>query len=70
MNRGLTTQELVTVALIIDCPTITVHERKHYKAVIDSGAVISLISSSTPQLIHNIFKTPIQPATTTLNTAD
>ena len=53
-----------------DCPTITVHTRKHYKALIDSGASISLIRYSTYQLIDNSFKTPIQPTTTKLNTAD
>ena len=53
----------------MDCPTITVHTRKHYKALIDSGAAISLIRYSTYQLIDNSFKTPIQPTTTKLNTA-
>ena len=67
---GLTTQEPVTVVLIMDCPTITVHARKCYKALIDSGAAISLIRYSTYQLIDDSFKTPIQPTTTMLNTAD
>ena len=70
MNRGLATQEPVTLALIIDCPTIRVHTRKCYKALIDSGAAISLIRYSTYQLIDDSFKTPIQPTTTKLNTAD
>ena len=54
----------------MDCPTITVHAGKHYKALIDSGAVISLINYSTYQHIDNSFKTPIQPTTAKLNTAD
>ena len=54
----------------MDCPTITVHTRKCYKALIDSGAAISLIRFSTYQLIDDGFKTPIQPTTTTFNTAD
>ena len=54
----------------MDCPTITVHARNHYKVHIDSGAAISLISYSTYQLIDNSFKTPIEPTTTKLNTAD
>ena len=54
----------------MDCPTITVHTVKHYKALIDSGAGISLIRYSTYQLIDDSFKTPIQPTTTTINTAD
>ena len=49
---------------------ITVHAGKHYKALIESGAAISLIRYSTYQLIDESFKTPIQPTTTTLNTTD
>ena len=54
----------------MDCPTITVHAIKCYKALIDSGAAISLIRYFTYQLIDGSFKTPIQPTTSTLNTAD
>ena len=54
----------------MDCPTITVHARKHYKALIDTGAAISLIRYSTYQLIDNSFKALIQPTTTKLTTAD
>ena len=54
----------------MDCPTITLHAGKHYKALIDSGAAISLIRYSSYQLIDDSFKTPIQPTTTKLNTAD
>ena len=54
----------------MDCPTITVHAGKCYKALIDSGAAISLIRYSTYQLIDDSFKTPIQPTTTKLNMAD
>ena len=54
----------------MECPTITVHARKCYKALIDSGAAISLIRYSMYQLIDNSFKTPIQPTTAKLNTAD
>ena len=54
----------------MDCPIITVHVRKCYKALIDLGAAISLIRYPTYQLIDNSFKTPIQPTTTKLNTAD
>ena len=58
------------MACIIDCPTITVHTGKHYKALIDSGAAISLLHYSTYQHIDDSFKTPIQPTTAKLNTAD
>ena len=54
----------------LQVPTITVHARKCYKALVDSGAAISLIRYLTYQLIDDSFKTPIQPTTTTLNTAD
>ena len=43
---------------------------KCYKALIDAGAAISLRKYSTYQLIDDSFKTPIQPITTKLNTAD
>ena len=54
----------------MDCPTITIHARKCYKALIDSGPAKYLIRYSTYQLIDDSFKTPIQPTTTKLNTAD
>ena len=54
----------------MDCPTIVVHARKCYKALIDSGAAVSLIRYATYQLIDDSFKTPIQATTTTLNMAD
>ena len=70
MNGGPDTEETVTVACIMDCPTITVHAGKCYKALTDLGAAISLIRYSTYQHIDNSFKTPIQPTTAKLNTAD
>ena len=54
----------------MDCPVITVHAGKSYKALLDSGAAISLIRYCTYQSIDDSFKTPIQPTTTKLNTAD
>ena len=54
----------------MDCPTITIHAGKCYKALINSEAAIFLIRYSTYQLIDDRFKTPIQPTTTILNTAD
>ena len=53
----------------MDCPTITVHTSKCYKALIDSGAAIALVRYSTYQHINKSFKTPIQPTTAKLNTA-
>ena len=54
----------------MDCPTITVHAGKCYKALIDSGAAISLLRYSTYKKIEDCYKTPIQPTTAKLNTAD
>ena len=54
----------------MDCPTITVHTSKHYKALINSGAATSLIRYSTYEHINKSFMTPIQPTTAKLNTAN
>ena len=54
----------------MDCPTITVHAGKCYKALTDSGAATLLIRYSIYQIIDSSFKTPIQTTTTKLNTAD
>ena len=37
---GPPVEETITVTCIMDCPTITVHAGKWYKALIDSGAAI------------------------------
>ena len=67
---GPPVEEVVTVVHIMDCPTITVHAGKWYKALIDSGAIISLLSYSAYKNIEDCYKTPIQPTTAKLNTAD
>ena len=54
----------------MDCPTVAVHAGKCYKALIDSGAVISLLHYSTYQSIKDSFKTPLQPTKANLNTAN
>ena len=54
----------------MDCPTITVHAGKCYKALIDLGVTISLLRYSTYKKIEDCYKTPIPPTTTKLNTAD
>ena len=54
----------------MDCPTITVHTGKCYKALINSGAAITLIRYSIYQHIDNSVKTPIQPTAAKLNTDD
>ena len=70
MNGGPNMQETITIAHIMDCSTITVHAGKCYKALINSGAAISLLWLSTYQNIENSFKTPIQPTIAKLNTAN
>ena len=67
---GLSKKDIITVAHITDCPTITVHTGKCYKALIDSGAAISLLRYSTYKKIEDCYKTPIQPTTAKLYTAD
>ena len=53
---GLNTEETVTVACIMDCPTITAHAGKCYKALIDSGAAISLIQYSIINSLTLVLK--------------
>ena len=67
---GLPNKDTITIACITNCPTITVHAGKCYKALIDSGAAISLLRYSTYKKIEDCYKTPKQPTTAKLNTAD
>ena len=67
---GLLEKKTITIAHITDCPTITVHAGKYYKALIDSGATISLLRYSTYKKTEDCYKTPIQPTTAMLNTVD
>ena len=67
---GVPAKDIITVAHITDCPTITVHTGKCYRALIDSGATRSLLRYSTYKKIEDCYKTPIQPTTAKLNTAD
>ena len=60
----------ITAAHITDCPTITVHMGKRYKALINSEAAVSLLRYSTYKSIEDCYKTPIQPMTAKLNTAN
>ena len=51
-------QETITIAQIMDCPKITVHASKCYKALIDSGAAISLLQYSTHKNIEDRLQDP------------
>ena len=57
---GPSSNKHVTIALITDCPTITVHVGKHYQALIDSGAAVSLVRYSMYQSMDTSLKTAIQ----------
>ena len=70
MNGGPCSEEAITIACIMDYPTIMVHAGKCYNALIETLAAISLIQYSTHQHTDNSFKTPIQPTTAKLNTAN
>ena len=67
---GPPVQGTITVACITDCPTITVHAGKCYKALINSGATILLLRYLAYKNIEDSYKTPIQPTTAELNTKD
>ena len=54
----------------MDCPTITVHAGKHYNALKDSGAAVSLVRYSMYQNIDNSLKTAIQTTSIHLNTVE
>ena len=58
----------VTIVFITDCPTITVHAGKCYKALIDSGSAISLVRYSRYDDIDHHLKTAIQSTLIHLNT--
>ena len=68
--RGLISNDAITIAHITDCPTVTIHAGKCYRALIDSGAAISLIRHSTYKQIDDCYKTPLQSTAAKLNTAD
>ena len=71
--RGPPSNDIITVAHITDCPTVTVHAGKCYQALIDLDyrAAISLIRHSTyKQIPDDHYKTPIQSTSAKLNTTD
>ena len=67
---GLPKKDIITIACITDCPTITVHTGKCYKAQINSVAAISLLRYSMYKKNEDCYKTPMQPTTAKLNTVD
>ena len=67
---GPPVEETITVASVMDCPMITVHAGKWYKALIDLCAALSLLRYLAYKNIEGSYKTPIQPTAAKLNTAD
>ena len=67
---GPSSNKNVTIAPITNCPTITVHEGKCYKALVDSEAAVSLVRYSMYQHFDDNLKTAIQSTLIHLNTAD
>ena len=51
-------------------PHNNIYVGKHYKALINSGATISLLRYSTYENIEDSYQTPLQPTTAKLNTAN
>ena len=70
MNREGHPWKNQSLSCNIDCPTIIVHAGKGYKALIDSGANMSLLQYSSYKNIGVSYKTHIQTTTAKLNTAD
>ena len=54
MGRAAPIKEIIPVACIMDCPTITAHMGKCYKALIDSGATITLLRYSAYKKIEEL----------------
>ena len=59
-----------TKGLVSDCPTVTVPAGKRFKALIDSGAALSLAHTSVYNMIEDYYKTKILPAAVHLKTVD
>ena len=65
-QRELTQPQQFTIGPISDCPTVTIHAGKHFKALIVSGAAISLMHTSMHNLSEDCYKTYVLPATMSL----
>ena len=55
-NGGPDIEETVTVACIMDGPTITVYAQKNYKALIDLGATISLLDTQHTNTLTTVSR--------------
>ena len=59
-----------TISLVSDCPMVTVHLGKCFKALIDSVASISLMCTCVYNMIEDCYKTSILPAAINVWTED
>ena len=59
-----------TIGLGSDCSKTTVHAGKRFKALIDSGAPLSLVHTSIYNMIEDQYKTKILPTVVHLKTVD
>ena len=59
-----------TIGLLSDCLTVTVQGGKRFKALINSGAALSLVHTSIYTMIGDHYKTNILPAAVHLKTVD
>ena len=59
-----------SIGLVSDCPTVMVHAGKRFKALIDSGAALSLAHTCVYNMIEECYKTKILPAAVHLKAAD
>ena len=59
-----------TIGLVSNCPTVTAHAGKRFKALIISEAAISLACTSVYNIIEGCYKTKILLAVVCLKTAD
>ena len=57
-----------TIGLVSDCPTLTVHTGKRFKALISSGGAISLAHTSVYNMIEDHYKTKILPTAVNIKT--
>ena len=55
---------------VSDCPTVTVHGGKRFKALIDSRVALSLVHTHVYNMIMDCYKTKILPAAVHLKAAD
>ena len=69
-GSGRNSSNHYNIGLVSDCPTVTVHAGKRFKALIDFGAALLLVRTRIYNMIEDWYKTKILPAAVHLKTAD